>query len=125
MATHKIFTYGTLRKGHYNHPILEKSTYLGKAQTNPAFTMLNLGAYPGIVHQGRTPIIGEVYEVDDQTLKRLDRLESHPNFYERVPLEVTLENDTVAVEGYVLPAKWLDDRAAIIDSGDWATQEQI
>ena len=33
-------------------------------------------------------IFGELYDVDNQMLKRLDKLENHPHTYLRVPLEV-------------------------------------
>lgn len=120
MATHRIFTYGTLKKGDYNHYLLKNADYLGEATTDPQFTMLHLGGFPGIVGKGNTPIHGEVYEVDEPTLKRLDRLEGHPDFYERVPLKVNIaEGATLEVEGYILPEKWLDNTRPIIETGDW------
>lgn len=116
---HLIFTYGTLKKGHGNHRLLESATYLGTAQSLPEFTMLHLGGFPGIVRGGETVIKGELYEVDDATLSRLDRLEGHPTFYERQPLTVTLEDGTTAeVEGYVLPASWVEGRNQI-PTGVW------
>ena len=37
-------------------------------------------------------IHGEVYEVDEKMLKNLDILEDHPNYYQRRPEKVSLQN---------------------------------
>jgi len=117
----KVLVYGSLKKGFGNHHILENARFLGKAVTSPEFTMLHLGGFPGIVRGGETAITGEVYEVDAATLRRLDRLEGHPNFYRRDVIAVTMEDGTEAsTEGYLLPATWLSDgRCASIQSGTW------
>jgi len=39
-------------------------------------------------------VTGEVYSVDDATLKRLDQLEGHPDAYRREQAEVVLEDGT-------------------------------
>jgi gamma-glutamylaminecyclotransferase len=113
----RVFVYGSLRKGFGNHRLLEESTYIGEATTYPSYTMLHLGGFPGLVAEGSTPIKGEVYEVDDYTLARLDRLESHPDFYERTPIELA---DGMEAEVYLLPTDWLKDNQKIVSSGDWA-----
>lgn len=118
----KVFVYGTLLRGHGNHRLLERARFLGNAVTATAnWTMLHLGGFPGIVHSGSTRITGELYEVDDATLARLDQLEGHPNFYERVPIGVGLEDGSnVKAEGYVLPTSWLQNkRGHVIPDGIW------
>ena len=35
-------------------------------------------------------MVGEVYQVNDDSLKRLDQFEGHPEFYERTEVEVKL-----------------------------------
>ena len=115
-----IFTYGTLMKGCSNHRLLEHSSFVGKAISEPVFTMLHLGGFPGIIRSGETAITGEVYEVDTATLKRLDRLEGHPSFYERQSLTATLEDGPIVdVEGYVLPDDWLGRAGTIVANGIW------
>jgi gamma-glutamylcyclotransferase (GGCT)/AIG2-like uncharacterized protein YtfP len=42
--------------------------------------MHDLGAFPAIVPGGATPIAGEVYELDADTLRALDHLEGYPQF---------------------------------------------
>lgn len=83
MSKTKVAVYGTLKQGHGNHTLLRDATYIGATVTEPTFTMYNLGAFPAIEAEGDTPISVEVYEVDDDTFERLDRLEGYPNFYNR------------------------------------------
>ena len=123
----KVFVYGTLRKGFGNHELLGSSTLLGKAITESKYTMLHLGGFPGVVKGGDTSITGEIYECDDQCVKRLDFLESHPEFYTRqmiLVLPVNSGDDQEAsweeVQTYLLPEKWLDSKQKVIVSGDWA-----
>ena len=78
-----IFVYGSLLKGLGNHLVLKRARFVRDAHTTPAFTLVNLGAYPGLLAGGTTAVRGEVYVVDDETLAALDRLEGHPNFYRR------------------------------------------
>lgn len=117
----KILVYGSLKKGYGNHRLLERATFLGQATTVPSFTLLDLGHFPGIVRSGSTPVMGELYEVDAETLARLDRLEGHPGFYRREAIDVVLEDGSLAtVEGYVLPLSWLHEgRVTQIPSGSW------
>lgn len=116
----KIWVYGSLKRDHGNGRLLKTSRFLGTAISEPEFTLLNLGSFPGIVREGTTAIHGEVYEVDDETLQRLDRLEGHPSFYERQHVAVTLDDGSTAqVEGYVLPSTWLLRQLPLIPTGVW------
>lgn len=116
---HKIFVYGTLKRGHGNHRLLANARFIGTGISEPVFTMLHLGGFPGIVRSGETAIHGELYEVDEGTLHRLDRLEGHPSFYERQPMKVVLEGTEVAAEGYVLPLGYLSRGAKQLPDGVW------
>lgn len=80
---HRIFVYGTLRHSQANHHLLEGGQYLGPHRTPPRYTMLEVGGYPGVISGGRASIVGEIYRVDEQTLRNLDRLEDHPRLYTR------------------------------------------
>ena len=117
---HLIAVYGSLKRGFGNHSLLAKSRFVAEATTEPTFTMLSLGGFPGIVAGGETAIWCEVYEVDKETLHRLDRLEGHPDFYKRQDIHViTRDGKGLAVQGYVLPPVWLK-RAQQIKGGIWA-----
>lgn len=81
--TSLVFVYGTLRRDEVNHHLLESARYRGKHITEPCYKMVDLGAYPGVVKRGRTRIQGEVYEVSQEEMATLDRLEGYPTDYTR------------------------------------------
>ena len=83
-GSNNIFVYGTLRRGFRNHALLRNARYLGPHTTGPEFTMLDLGAYPGVVSGGTTPIVGELYALTPRILNRLDVLEDYPSLYTRI-----------------------------------------
>jgi|WetSurSiteA1Bulk_404760.scaffolds.fasta_scaffold175071_2 gamma-glutamylcyclotransferase (GGCT)/AIG2-like uncharacterized protein YtfP len=75
---HKVFVYGSLLSGMGNNALLRNCTCLGKAKTPPNFLMIDLGWFPGIVRSDSGMAIhGEVYEVDDVILQRLNNLEGY------------------------------------------------
>lgn len=79
-----VFVYGTLKQGGSNHQLMRRARLLGAHRTEPAFTMHHLGGYPGLRPGGRSAISGEVYAIDERTLRALDRLEDYPRLYDRV-----------------------------------------
>lgn len=89
-----VFVYGTLRKGFWNHRLLSKSKFIGKAKTKEKYK-LTADDIPYLTDDKRIcNVIGEVYEVDEQTLESLDHLEGHPIHYQRRQIPVILENGT-------------------------------
>lgn len=110
-----VFVYGSLKKNHYNHKnFLGDSKYLGDASTTPKYTMWSLGGFPAVCVSGKTAIIGEVYEVELDVLRRLDLLEGVPHFYQR------LNVDTPYGEAYIYAMIRQDARAREpIESGFW------
>lgn len=83
---HLVFVYGTLRKGECNHSLLQNSEYLGMFETEPNYQLFNIGSYPGVT-EGNCRVIGEVYRINDDTLKQLDILEDVPIEYIRESIE--------------------------------------
>lgn len=81
---HKVFVYGTLRRGHGNHILLRQAHFLGEwISKDSDYFMCGRGVpflslKPG--HQGAR-VLGEMYEVTDEQLERLDQLEGHPAWY--------------------------------------------
>lgn len=112
----KIFVYGTLLSGFGNHKRLleNKSTYLGTAEIKGK--MFSMGGFPGVT-EGEDDIHGEVYEVNDEVLKSLDRLEGHPNFYKRTQVELTSDWEGYEVEVYI--CQHIPKGAPYISHGSW------
>jgi len=78
-----VFVYGTLRHGGSNHLFLAGQECLGRHLTAARYTMLDIGAYPGVIAAGDTAITGEVYRVTAATFRDLDLLEDYPIYYDR------------------------------------------
>jgi len=108
----RVFVYGTLKKGFYNHCVLGDAKFIGNYITKPVYTMYDLGLYPAIGMTGSTAIIGEVYEVTD--LAALDRLEGVPYFYNRAEIETEYGASWVY---YIVDVDNL--RYEIIEDGEW------
>ncbi len=82
MMRERVFVYGTLRRGGSNHDLIADGRLLGEFVTEPAYRMLDLGYYPGVV-AGGAAVLGEVYGVTPSMLQTLDRLEDVPHLYIR------------------------------------------
>lgn len=99
----RVFVYGTLKRGGENHGWIEKQQFIAEARTLPLYRLFDLGGYPGMIHaQDGVSIHGEVWDVDEAGLTRLDILEdTEGGEYERVMIPLEGEFATQRVEGYV------------------------
>jgi gamma-glutamylcyclotransferase (GGCT)/AIG2-like uncharacterized protein YtfP len=70
--THALFIYGTLMPGLRLEAEMLGARFVGPAHI--AGRLIDVGHYPGLL-QGDGPVTGEVYEVDDAHLTRLDGVE--------------------------------------------------
>jgi len=75
----KIFVYGTLLEGYGNHRnfLKGRSKKLGEFTTPAEYEMIHLGGFPGVVPDGKTAIIGEVYEIGSDVARNIDGLEGY------------------------------------------------
>jgi gamma-glutamylcyclotransferase (GGCT)/AIG2-like uncharacterized protein YtfP/organic hydroperoxide reductase OsmC/OhrA len=80
---HLVFVYGTLLRGEVNHHLLERADWVGEHRTEPRFSLVRLGPYPGLIAGGHTAVLGELYRVDQAGLGALDVLEEYPRLYDR------------------------------------------
>lgn len=114
-----IFVYGTLMEGFGNNGLLARSEFVTEAVTQPVFTMISLGGFPGVLAGGDTAIKGEVFLVTSiETLNNLDRLEGHPSWYCRTPITVqTPDGGELSVETYIYLNGDRDNR--VVESGSW------
>ncbi|XP_047102615.1 putative gamma-glutamylcyclotransferase CG2811 isoform X3 [Schistocerca piceifrons] len=101
MALHKVFVYGTLKKGEPNHFYFTNKAngyakFISAAETVKRYPLIIDTQYniPFLIHKEGVGhnVIGEVYEVDDTMLKALDGLESHPDLYCRLEDHVRILN---------------------------------
>ncbi len=106
---HRIFVYGTLKKGFPNHDrYMQSAEKLGGYRTVESYPLVLIGERyvpcmidaPGEGEQ----IEGELYEVDDDCLKRLDALEriKKRDGYRRckIRLRSVAQQDAVTLEAY-------------------------
>ena len=98
-----LFVYGTLKIGFTRNYALHGQTYLGTAKTKPEYSMHATGGYPALINKklaeqnnikADKSVYGEIWEVDDDCLVRLDKIEG---------VEVTLfERSTINIEEFTL-----------------------
>jgi gamma-glutamylaminecyclotransferase len=99
-----LFVYGTLKRGCSNHGYLADQTFVGLARTIPGFRLYDLGGYPGIVTHpaDREGVVGEVWSVDDESLRRLDYFEGvHEGLYRREPIPLQPPFADRAIDAYI------------------------
>jgi len=99
--THRVFVYGTLKSGFQNHYSLNGCELFGAASTVPTYKMIENG-FPVIMPDPEgTPLAGEIYTVDVDTLARLDEQEREGTSYDRKLIDAILS----LASGERLPTK--------------------
>ena len=116
--TQLVAVYGSLREGFGNNRLLEGSKKVSTEVLEGEYTMLDLGAFPGVILEGETPITIEVYEVDECTFQSLDMLEGYPSFYNRQLFNTSVGDAWM----YFLEGRegWSN---SYVPSGDWTKRE--
>jgi gamma-glutamylcyclotransferase (GGCT)/AIG2-like uncharacterized protein YtfP len=118
MNKHLVFVYGTLREGGAQAmpDIFPGAKFIGHASGSGS--LYDLGAYPCLLlDESNSQVIGEVYEIDDEILNKLDEIEASSSYW-RKQVEVSLGNDRLSCWVYAPDAK-LYPRRLLITSGDW------
>ncbi|MFL9926960.1 gamma-glutamylcyclotransferase [Herbaspirillum lusitanum] len=87
---YKVFVYGTLKSGQCNHAVLgPHACLIGPASSVIRWKFIALDFYPAMLRaDGPCCVEGEVWQVDADTLARLDVLEEVPHLYTRHEIEV-------------------------------------
>ena len=118
MNKHLVFVYGTLRRGSARAMSIRfpKSRFVAEAKVSGS--LYDLGAYPGLlIDDSNSLVIGEVYEVDDEILNKLDDMEAS-SYYSRKQVEISLDTRRRTCWIYEPNPELYSPRILII-SGDW------
>ncbi|HEX7177940.1 MAG TPA: gamma-glutamylcyclotransferase family protein [Pyrinomonadaceae bacterium] len=118
MNKHLVFIYGTLRRGSPRAMSISfpNSKFIAEAQVSGQ--LYDLGAYPGLLlEESNSSVTGEVYEVDDEILQRLDDFEASSN-YLRKQVEISLGAHRQVCWTYEPDPEFYSPRT-LITSGDW------
>lgn len=92
-----LFVYGTLKQGKANHGILRSdpaTKFIGPGSTYDRFAMYSAGGFPVVVEGEYSKqtfrVEGEVYDVTEKMLARLDILEQVPDMYTRKIIPINM-----------------------------------
>jgi len=107
----KVAVYGTLRKGCANHRYLEDAKYIETGRLS-GWNMYSNGSYPYVAKSSGS-ITVEIYEIDEETLARIDGLEGYPGHYERMRV------NTEYGKSWLYYVDEVPSRCFKISSGDW------
>lgn len=92
---HTVFVYGSLKQGYGNHAVLGGAIKVADAVTLGRYVLRAGRSFPVVLkapHDGY--VTGEVYRVDDFTLRRLDALEGNGSLYLREKVDLELPNES-------------------------------
>ena len=118
MNKHLVFVYGTLRRGGVRSMslIFPHSKFIADAKVSGS--LYDLGAHPGLLlNESNSLVTGEVYEVDDEILNKLDDIEASSNYW-RQQVEISLGTHSRICWVYELKPEFYSHRRSIT-SGDW------
>lgn len=111
-----IGVYGTLRKEQNANYKLDNCNYLGIFEEELPLQMYNLGWYPALTKsESNNKITLELYEVNEDVEKDLDRYEGYPNLYQKTIVKVA-DKDVTVYTMNKLPRECVDN---VVQSGDW------
>uniref|UniRef100_A0A3B5MT68 Gamma-glutamylaminecyclotransferase n=2 Tax=Xiphophorus couchianus TaxID=32473 RepID=A0A3B5MT68_9TELE len=97
---HRVFVYGSLKRGQPNYPYMTDSCYgkaefLGTAVTVQKYPLViatnyNIPSLLNLPGQGKR-VNGEIYQVDGKMLEFLDSFENIPTMYQRTVVELEIK----------------------------------
>ena len=118
MNNHLVFVYGTLRRGGARAMSISFPNSKFIADAKVSGSLYDLGAYPGLLlDESNSLVIGEVYEVDDELLNKLDDYEASSH-YRRKQVEISLGAQRKMCWTYEPDPESYSPRT-LITSGDW------
>jgi gamma-glutamylcyclotransferase (GGCT)/AIG2-like uncharacterized protein YtfP len=120
-----VFVYGTLRRGQRNdiHRYQPAPRFVAMAAITG--TLYHLGAYPGVLLDTGSVVVGEVYEITPELERRLDALEritpqSDDEYFKR-EIPIVVNGQTLLCLVYEINPAFTQDKPVIV-SGDWTAR---
>ncbi len=125
-----FFIYGSLRKGCYNHSMIEgKSVFKGKARVL-GYALFSLGSYPAVfpTNSKFDSVIGELYQIEDDFIResihnmelgagyKLVTEKCYPNGNKDDPKYISFyvyKNPSVVLNKKVESGDWVDELKAM------------
>lgn len=118
----KVFVYGTLMRRRSNHFYMKRDgiRFLGKGKAS-GFALYNVTPYyPGAVKEEGETVLGEIYEVPEEHMGNLDRLEGNGFLYQREKAEIELESgEKVQAWIYVWLKKFRPETKVPLERQPW------
>ena len=86
----RLFVYGTLKRGGYRSKLLDEQKFLKEAETLPCYRLFKIMDFPGMVRDEKHgySVKGELWEINNECLLLLDRIEGHPDLFRRGRVEL-------------------------------------
>jgi gamma-glutamylcyclotransferase (GGCT)/AIG2-like uncharacterized protein YtfP len=113
MPKRVLFVYGTLKRGGRSNHLLAGHEFLAEAQTLPLYRLYDQGDHPCLVEDEKRGVAvrGELWQVDEATLARLDIYEEAPSLFMR--REIKVAGQTTPILAYLFQG----DVASLKDCG--------
>jgi len=86
----QVFVYGTLKRNHGRGlNMFSGAKFIAESMTaDNHYRLYDFGAFPAVTFGGSHRITGEVFEINDDVLEDLDRIEGyHQGFYQRKKIQ--------------------------------------
>ena len=110
--SNKVFVYGTLREGQGAHQFLDGAKKLGTCKIDTG-KVCALTWFPAYVTNGNTGVVGEVYEVTQEHIDRMDVYEGHPSLFRRCLV------DTAYGDAFIYVYQGSVSNEVVVEHGDW------
>ena len=107
-----VFVYGSLKNSFHNDIVLKDAEFVtnSRLKNHSLYvyeTKTGVGNFPIMMPNKNHSVMGEIYIVDDYTLHKLDKLESEGSMYDRVLVDILIDNHLTEVYTYVgNPSFW-------------------
>ncbi len=99
----RIAVYGSLRVGMYNHGLLADghAEHCGSEIIKVPYKMIPYSSFPALIPDTKeNDIKFDIFNVDEDTYYRVERLEGYPHFYDKA---TATDSEGMEVEFYIIP----------------------